>query len=88
MAYSTEDLRDLIIELDKKIDRVVSSMDYIKAKQDETNIDLARIKDPDNGLFSRVKTLENWKEGHSKITWGAISAVTFLVVKQLWDVLT
>jgi hypothetical protein len=88
MAYSTEDLRDLIIELDKKIDRVVSSMDYIKAKQDETNIDLARIKDPDNGLFSRVKTLENWKEGHSKITWGAISAVTFLIVKQLWDVLT
>ena len=88
MAYSTEDLRDLIIELDKKIDRVVSSMDYIKAKQDETNIDLARIKDPDNGLFSRVKTLENWKEGHSKITWGAISAVTFLIVKQLWDLLT
>jgi hypothetical protein len=88
MAYSTEDLRDLIIELDKKIDRVVSSVDYIKAKQDETNIDLARIKDPDNGLFSRVKTLENWKEGHSKITWGAISAVTFLTVKQLWDVLT
>jgi len=88
MAYSTEDLRDLIIELDKKIDRVVSSMDYIKSKQDETNIDLARIKDPDNGLFSRVKTLENWKEGHSKITWGAISAVTFLIVKQLWDVLT
>jgi hypothetical protein len=88
MAYSTEDLRDLIIELDKKIDRVVSSMDYIKAKQDETNIDLARIKDPDNGLFSRVKTLENWKEGHSKITWGAISAVTFLIIKQLWDLIT
>lgn len=88
MAYSTEDLRDLIIELDKKIDRVVSSMDYIKAKQDETNLDLARIKDPDSGLFSRIKTLESWKETHSKITWGAISAVTFLIVKQLWDVIT
>ena len=65
-----------------------SQIEELKAKQDETNIDLARIKDPDSGLFSRIKTLENWKEGHSKITWGAISAVTFLIVKQLWDVIT
>jgi methylase of polypeptide subunit release factors len=88
MAYSTEDLRDLIIELDKKIDRVVSNMDYIRAKQDETNIDLARIKDPDNGLFSRVKTLENWKDMHSKITIGAITTLSALAIKQLWDLIT
>ena len=37
MPYSTDDLRDLIIELDKKIDRVVSNVETIKDKQEELN---------------------------------------------------
>jgi len=30
MAYSTEDLRDLIIELDKKVERIIASVDSMK----------------------------------------------------------
>lgn len=51
MSYSTDDLRDLIIELDKKVDKVINSVDAMKAKQDEINIDLAKIKDPDLSLI-------------------------------------
>jgi hypothetical protein len=88
MSYSTDDLRDLIIELDKKVDKVINSVDAMKAKQDEINIDLAKIKDPDNGLFPRVKSLEEWRATHSKITWAAVTALIGLAAKQLWDILS
>jgi hypothetical protein len=88
MAYSTEDLRDLIIQLDKKVDRVVSSVETIKDKQDELNRDLLKIKDPDNGLFPRIKSLEEWRTAHSRITWAALSALIGLAAKQIWDIVT
>ena len=88
MSYSTDDLRDLIIELDKKVDKVINSVDAMKAKQDEINIDLAKIKDPDNGLFPRVKSLEEWRATHSKITWAAVTALIGLAAKQIWDILS
>ena len=88
MAYSTDDLRDLIIELDKKVDRVINSVDSIKAKQEEINVDLAKIKDPDKGLFPRVKSLEEWRNVHSKITWVTITALIPLAFKQIWDMIT
>ena len=88
MSYSTDDLRDLIIELDKKVDKVINSVDAMKAKQDEINTDLAKIKDPDTGLFPRVKSLEEWRATHSKITWAAVTALIGLAAKQIWDILS
>jgi len=88
MAFSTEDLRDLIIQLDKKVDRVVTNLETIKDKQDEFNRDLLKIKDPDNGLFPRIKSLEEWRTMHSRVTWAAISALIGLAAKQLWDIIT
>jgi hypothetical protein len=88
MSYSTDDLRDLIIELDKKVDKVMNSVDSMKSKQDEINIDLAKIKDPEHGLFPRVKSLEEWRAAHSRITWVAVTALVGLAIKQLWDMLT
>jgi seryl-tRNA synthetase len=88
MSYSTEDLRDLIIELDKKIERVITNVETIKAKQEELNTDISKIKDPENGLFPRVKSLEEWRTTHSRITWAALSALIALAAKQLWDLIT
>ena len=88
MSYSNDDLRDLIIELDKKVDKVMSTVDAMKQKQDEINVDLAKIKDPDHGLFPRVKSLEEWRATHSRVTWAAVTALIALAVKQLWDILT
>lgn len=88
MPYSTDDLRDLIIELDKKVDRVITNVETIKEKQEELNKDLLKIKDPDNGLFPRVKSLEEWRTTHSRITWAALSALIALAAKQIWDIVT
>jgi seryl-tRNA synthetase len=88
MPYSTDDLRDLIIELDKKVDRVITNVETIKEKQEELNKDLLKIKDPDNGLFPRVKSLEEWRTTHSRITWAALSALIALAAKQIWDIMT
>jgi len=88
MAYSTEDLRDLIIELDKKVERVIASVDSMKSKQEEITADLVKIKDPEIGLFARIKSLEEWRGVHSKITWTAITALIALTVKQFWDTIT
>jgi seryl-tRNA synthetase len=88
MPYSTDDLRDLIIELDKKVDRVITNVETIKAKQEELNADIIKIKDPDNGLFPRVKSLEEWRTTHSRITWAALSALIALAAKQIWDIMT
>lgn len=88
MAYSTDDLRDLIIELDKKLERVITNVETIKAKQEELNADIVKIKDPDNGLFPRVKSLEEWRQTHSRITWAALSALIALAAKQIWDIMT
>lgn len=88
MAYSTEDIRDLIIELDKKVDKVINSVDSIKSKQDEINSDLTKIKDPDNGIFPRIKSLEEWRSTHSRITWAAVTALIALAVKQVWDIVS
>ncbi len=68
--------------------KVISSVDSMKAKQDEITADLIRIKDPDTGLFPRVKSLEEWRATHSRITWGAVTALIALAVKQLWDIMT
>lgn len=88
MPYSTDDLRDLIIELDKKVDRVINSVDSIKIKQDEINGDLSKIKDPEHGLFTRVRSLEEWRGIHTKLTWVTITTLIPLAMKQIWDMMT
>lgn len=88
MSYSTDDIRDLIIELDKKVDKVINSVDSIKQKQDEINKDLTKFKDPDTGIFPRIKSLEEWRATHSRITWAAVTALIALAVKQVWDLVS
>ena len=84
----SNEVRELIIELDKKVDRVISNVEIIKEKQDEINRDLSKIKDPDTGLFARVKTLEDWKSSQSKLTMTGIATLVALIIKQFWDLIT
>lgn len=82
------ELKDGMVNLDKKLDRLVSTVDNLKASQDQINIDIQRIKDPDSGLFPRVRTLEQWKDTYSKFMWLTTSALLAVIVKQVWDLLT
>jgi peptidoglycan hydrolase CwlO-like protein len=94
MATGSElnELKEAITALDKKVDRMMSSIENLKEKQDDVAKDISKIKEavyhPDEGLYARIKIIETWKETQSKVSWIAITAIVGLAVKQLWDLLT
>jgi peptidoglycan hydrolase CwlO-like protein len=94
MATGSElnELKEAITALDKKVDRMLSSIENLKEKQDDVAKDITKIKEavyhPDEGLYARIKILETWKENQSKVSWIAVTAIIGLAIKQLWDLLT
>ncbi len=94
MATGTElnELKEAITALDKKVDRMLSSIENLKEKQDDVAKDITKIKEavyhPDEGLYARIKILETWKENQSKVSWIAVTAIVGLAIKQLWDLVT
>ena len=72
MATGSElnELKEAITALDKKVDRMMSSIENLKEKQDDVAKDISKIKDavyhPDEGLYARIKILETWKDNQSK----------------------
>jgi predicted nucleic acid-binding Zn-ribbon protein len=86
------ELKDYIVNLDKKVDRMMNAIDVLKEKNDDVAKDISKIKDavyhPEEGLYARIKTLESWKENQSKLSWIALTAIIGLAIKQLWDILT
>lgn len=86
------ELKDYIINLDRKVDRMMNAIDVLKEKNDDVAKDISKIKDavyhPEEGLYARIKTLEAWKENQSKLSWIALTAIIGLAIKQLWDILT
>jgi peptidoglycan hydrolase CwlO-like protein len=93
MATGAElnELKEAITALDKKVDRMLSSIDNLKEKQDDVAKDISKIKEavyhPDDGIYARLKVIETWKENQTKATWIGITAIIGLAVKQLWDLL-
>lgn len=93
MATGSElnELKEAITVLDKKVDRMLSSIENLKEKQDDVAKDITKIKEavyhPDDGIYARLKVIETWKENQTKATWIVITAIMGLAVKQLWDLL-
>ena len=94
MATGAElsELKEAITALDKKVDRMLSSIENLKEKQDDVAKDISKIKEavyhPDDGIYARLKVIETWKENQTKATWIAVTAIIGLAIKQLWDILT
>ena len=82
------DLKEAIVNLDKKLDRLVTTVDTLKSAQDLFAQDMMKIKDPDTGIYPRIRTLEQWKDTHSKFMWIVATTTAAIVVKQVWDLLT
>ena len=70
-------------ELQKSIDRLCTSTEIIKDNQTQMVEDVAKIKEavynPEQGLYARLRTLENWKTQSSKMIWTLFTAVVGLV---------
>jgi hypothetical protein len=51
--------------------------------------DISKIKEavynPDEGLYARLRALEQWKDNTSKAQWLVSSSVLILMVKMFWD---
>jgi len=76
-----QDLKDAIVDLSHQIQRMSD-------KQDEMIDDVKKIKEaiynPEQGLYARVRDLEQWKEGVAKFIWTVGFAVTGLIIQAIY----
>jgi soluble cytochrome b562 len=72
-----QDLKDAVVELTHQIQRMSD-------KQDTMIADVRQIKEaiynPEQGLYARVRDLEQWQEGMAKFIWTVGLAVTGLII--------
>jgi peptidoglycan hydrolase CwlO-like protein len=70
-------LTQAIMELKGQIERM-------SERQEEMVEDVKKIKEavynPDEGLYARLRALEQWKENQSKIQWFVISSIFGLIM--------
>ena len=76
-----QDLKDAIVDLTMQVQRMAD-------KQDEMLEDVKKIKEavyhPEQGLYARVRDLEQWQQGMAKIIWTVGLAVTGLIIQALY----
>lgn len=80
-----------LMELNGKLDRMLSSVAVLAENQNRMSEDISKIKEavynPDEGLYARLRDLEQWKAGQAKVQWIIISAILMMVAKQFWDII-
>jgi predicted nucleic acid-binding Zn-ribbon protein len=77
-----QDLKDALVDLAHQIQRMAD-------KQDEMLDDVKKIKEaiynPDQGLYARVRDLEQWQQGVAKFIWTVGLAVTGLIIQAIYS---
>ena len=76
-----QDLKEAIVDLAHQIQRMAD-------KQDEMIEDVKKIKEaiynPEQGLYARVRDLEQWQQGVAKFIWTVGFAVIGLIIQALY----
>jgi len=76
-----QDLKDAIVDLAHQIQRMAD-------KQDEMIEDVKKIKEaiynPEQGLYARVRDLEQWQQSVAKFIWTVGIAVTGLIIQAIY----
>ena len=74
-------LTQAIMELKGQIERM-------SERQEEMVEDVRKIKEavynPDEGLYARLRAIEQWKENQSKLQWAITTTVIGLVVATVY----
>ena len=82
------DTWNTVVDLNMKLDRLMDSIESIKDKQEEMAAGIAKIQEavynPDEGIYARVRELENWKSSSSKILWMIVASIVGLSTATLW----
>ena len=83
MAGSSDAGQEHWLQLDVKIDKICNSVDHVKDKQEEMAEDIAKIKEavynPDEGLYARLRSLENWKDTSTKLLWTLFTSIAGII---------
>ena len=78
------ELQLLMIELKIRLEK-------IDERQEEMLEDIKMIKkavyDPNEGLYARLRDLEQWKETTSKVMWMVITTIVGLVTATIYNLL-
>jgi len=78
-----------IVELGGKLDRMADNIEVVKQRCEEMAISLGSVKkavyDPDQGLYARLREIEQWKENTSRIIWVITTSIIGLAVATVWQ---
>jgi len=76
-----QELREIILDLKNDIERMAE-------RQSGMIDDVKKIKEaiynPDQGLYARIKALEQWKESSQKVTWVIMTTVLGLATTTIY----
>ena len=77
------DNNEHLLEVQSKLDKVCNGIEVMQDKQEEMGEDIAKIKEavynPDQGLYARLRELENWKQTSSRMIWTLFTTVVGLI---------
>jgi hypothetical protein len=78
-------------EIKRALMELTVNIKHMDTKQDQMIDDLKTIKEaiynPETGLYARVRDLEQWQEGMSKVIWTVGLGFLGLVSKALMDLI-
>ena len=88
MSDEIKDIEIDIVSMSGKLDRIADSIDGVKERCDEISICVQRVKkavyEPDQGLYARIREIEQWKESTSRIIWVIMTSIVGLVTATIW----
>lgn len=77
-------LTQAIMELKGQIERM-------SERQEEMVEDVKKIKEavynPDEGLYARLRALEQWKENQSKLQWFVVTSIFGLIMTTVYKMI-
>tara|TARA_R110002020_G_scaffold168416_1_gene357157 strand:+ start:7345 stop:7626 length:282 start_codon:yes stop_codon:yes gene_type:complete len=89
MEHPHLDIQTLQVEISGKLERMMDGIDTLKDRQEDMAKDVSKIKEavyhPDEGIYARLRELEQWKKTSSKIIWmlaAALGSLIFSALKQ------
>ena len=75
------DLKDALV-------RLTMTIELMSDKQDQMIEDVKKIKEamynPEQGIYARIRDLEQWQQGVAKFIWTVGFAVTGLIIQAIY----
>ena len=85
------ELKEAFIRLESQLERMMDGIDVVKGDLEAMAEDISKIKEavynPDEGIYTRIRSLEAWKSTSTRITWIMFTSIVGLASLGLWQLL-